>query len=98
VTTAFLQLKHHLGQAFVSYLVLFLFSPGLRDLVVLAVDAAEIAVAEKDVTGTACAREARLFAKVSGVARDDRQSARITRRYLFLKAVVTAVLWADIAG
>jgi hypothetical protein len=98
VTAAFLQLKHHLGQAFVGDLVLFLLTPGLRDLIILAIYAAEIAVAEKYIAGTFCSRQTRFLAKMRGIARDYRQTARVARGYFILLAVITAILWTDVAG
>ena len=67
MTSAFLQLEHHLGEAFVRDLVLFLFLPGLRDLVILAIDAAKVAVAKKDIAGAFCSAKARLLAKMRRV-------------------------------
>ena len=57
VTAAILQLEHHLGKPLVRDLVLSLLFPGLRDLVILAIDAAKIAVAEKDIASAACSRQ-----------------------------------------
>ena len=68
MAAALLQLEHHLGKTFVRDLVLFLFFPGLRYLVVLAVDAPKIAVAEEDISRSLGARQAGFFAKVGGVA------------------------------
>ena len=53
VAASVLQFGHHFGETFLGDLVLFLLFPGLRDLIILAIDAAEIAVAEKDVPGSA---------------------------------------------
>jgi hypothetical protein len=54
------------------YFVFLLRFPGLGDLVILAVHAAEVTVSKKDISGAMRAREARLFAKMSSVRRDDR--------------------------
>ena len=56
VAAPVLEFEHHLGESLVRYLISFLLFPGLRDLVILAIDAAEIAVAEKDISRTVCAR------------------------------------------
>jgi hypothetical protein len=64
VAAAILKLEHHLGQPLVCDLVLSLLFPGLRDLIVLAIDAPEIAVAEKDISSAACTAQTRLFAKM----------------------------------
>jgi hypothetical protein len=48
-----LQFKHYFRQAFVSYLILELFFVCLRDLVILAIDTAQIAVAKEDIAGAA---------------------------------------------
>jgi hypothetical protein len=81
-----------------SYLVLFLLFPRLRYLVVLAIDATEIAVAEEDVSRTICPRQTRLFAKVGGVARNDGQTAGVTRGDLIFQTIVAAIFRADRAG
>ena len=75
VTAARLQLEHHLGQPLVRHFVFDLFLVRLRDLIVLAVDAAQIAVAEKDISGAARAGQRRLFTKVRRVRRNNRQPA-----------------------
>ncbi len=55
VATSHLKLKHHFGQAFMRYLILNLLFVRLGDLIILAVDAAQIAVAEEDVArATVC--------------------------------------------
>ena len=95
VTAALLQFEHHFGKTFVRYLVLFLFFPGLRDLIILAIDAAEIAVAEEDVACAVRAAQTRLFAKMSGVARHNRQPPRVTRGDLVIEPVVAAIFRAD---
>src|SRR3712207_7876384 len=49
VTAARLQVEHHFSESFVRCFVFFLFAPGLRDLIILAINAAQVTVAEKDV-------------------------------------------------
>ena len=85
----------HLGEPFVRHLVLFLLFPGLRDLIVLAVNAPQVAVAEKDLPGSPRAAQHRLLAKVCGIRRHDRQPPRIAGRDLVLQPVVAAILRAD---
>ena len=55
VTAARLQLKHHFGQTLMRDFVFDLFFVHLRDLIVLAIDATQVAVAKKDVAGAALA-------------------------------------------
>ena len=81
-----------------QHFVLLLFFPGLRDLVILAIDAAEIAVAEEDVAGSLRAAQDGLFAEMRGIAGDDRQAAGVTGGDLVVEAIVAAELWADGAG
>jgi hypothetical protein len=47
--------------------IFFLCFPGLRDLKVLAINTAQIAVAEKDISRAVCARQNRFFAEVRRV-------------------------------
>src|SRR6185369_11145464 len=95
VTAACLQLEHHLGQAFVRNLVLDLLFVSLRNLVVLAIDATQITVAEEDVSRAACAGQRRLFAKVRSVGRNDRQASRVAARKLILQTIIAAIEWTD---
>src|SRR2546423_118380 len=67
----------------------------LRYLVVLAIDATQIAVAKKDVAGAARAGERWLFAKVRRVRRNDRQLSRIAARQLIFQTIVTAIERTD---
>src|SRR4029078_13471929 len=98
VTTARLQLKHHLRQTFVRYFIAQLFFMCLRDLIILTVDTAQIAVAEENITGAARAYQRRLLAKVSGIRRDDRQPSGITGGDFILQAIVEAVARTDSAA
>ncbi len=98
MASARLEFEHHLGEPFVRDLISFLLFPSLRDLMILAVDAAEIAVAEEDVAGAAGAGEARFFAKMCGVARYNRQTAGVARGYLAGDAVIAAIFRAHGAG
>ncbi len=68
VAAAHLKFEHYFREAFVRRFIFPLRFPGLRDLKILAIDAAQIAVAEKDVTRAACAGQNRFFAKVRRVA------------------------------
>ena len=57
VVAAFrLQLQHHFRQSLVRNFVFLLRFPRLRDLIILAVNAAQITVAEKDVSRAAGSR------------------------------------------
>ena len=82
VAAAILKLEHHLGQTLVGYFIFLLLFPRLRDLIILAVNTAEITVAEKDIARAIGSRQARLLAKMSRVARHDRQPAGVARRNL----------------
>src|SRR5688572_5968201 len=95
VTTACLQFQHHLRQALVSDFILELLFVSLRDLVVLAIDATKVAVAEEDVAGAFGANEWRFFAEVRGVRRDDWQPSGVTGSYLVVQTVVQTVARAD---
>lgn len=67
MTSAILQFEHHFGQAFMRDLVLFLLTPGLRYLIILAVDTAKIAVAEKDISSAFSTGQAWFLAKMSRI-------------------------------
>jgi hypothetical protein len=67
----------------------------LADLVVLAIDAAEVAVAEKYVADPVSPRQSRFLAEVGGVCGHYRELARIAARDLAEEAVVAAVVRAD---
>ena len=96
VVTAFrLQFEHHLGETLTGDLVLLLRFQGLRDLVILAINTPEIAVAEKDIARSVRTRKARLLAKVRGVGRNDRQLAGVAGGDLIVQTVVTAIFWTD---
>jgi hypothetical protein len=97
MTPAILQIEHHLRQTFVRDFVSLLFLPRLRDLVVLAVDAAKIAVPEEDVSRAACSGKTRLFTEVRSIGRDDRETSGIARGDLVLQTVVPAVFRTDVA-
>ena len=80
------------------YLILFLLFPGLRDLIILAIYAAKIAVAKEDISGAICAGQTRFLAKMRGITRDDRQTAGVARRDLVIETIIAAVFWADGTG
>ena len=95
VAAARLQFKHHICKAFVRDLVLSLLPVRLRNLVVLAIDAAQVAVAEKDVARAQCSYKRRLFAEVSSVRGDYGEATGIASSYLVIKTIVQAVARAD---
>ena len=72
-----------------------LFFVRLRNLIILAIDTAQIAVAEEDISGAACAGQRRLFTKVRGVRRNDRKTAGKASRQLTFHSVVAAIQRAD---
>ena len=78
VTTACLQLQHHLRQTLVSHFVFELLFVRLRDLVVLTVNTAKIAIAEENVAGAFGANERRFLAEVCCVRRNDRKATGVT--------------------
>ncbi len=92
VATARLQFEHNCGESFVRDFIRALLFVRLRDLKVLAIDAAQIAVAEKDISRAVCAGQTRLFAEMRRVTRHNRQASRITRRDFVLQAIVAAIL------
>lgn len=95
MTAAILKFEHHFGKAFVCCLVLFLLFPGLRDLIILAVNTAKIAVTEKYISGAVCSAQTRFFAKMCRITRDDRQPAGIARSYFVIEPVVAAIFGTD---
>jgi len=93
-----LQLKHYFGQSFVCDLILELSFMCLGDLVVLTIDATQIAVAKENIPGAARAYKRWFFSEVCGVGRDNWQPARIARGYLILQSVIETVARADCAS
>ena len=96
VMTAFrLQFQHHFRQSFVRDFVFLLLFPSLRDLIILAINTTQIAVAEKDISRAVCSRQNRFFAKMRRVTRNNRKSARITRGDFVVQAIVAAIFWTN---
>src|SRR5215813_9601091 len=91
VTAACLQLEHHAGEPLVRYFILYLFFVGLRNLIVLTINTAQIAVAEENVSRPTTPRERWLFAEMRRVRRDDRQSSGVAPREFILESVVAAI-------
>src|SRR5262249_40864256 len=91
VAAASLELQHHLGQPLDRDDVLLLPRIVLADLIVLAINAAQIAVSEKDISRAAGSRERRLLAKMSRVGRDDGIGPRRAGREDVLQPVVSAI-------
>ena len=67
----------------------------LRDLVVLTIDAAQVAVAEENISRAVRAGERRLFAEMGGVGRNDRQATRIAGGDFIPQTIIQAVTRAD---
>jgi len=82
----------------VTDFILKLLFVSLGDLVVLAIDAAKIAVAEEDVSCAFTADQRRLFTKVRRVRRDDRPTARVTCGNLVVQTIIQTVARADRAA
>src|SRR6266536_2752238 len=95
MTAAGLQLEHHFSQTFVCNFVLDLLSVRLRNLIVLAVHAAQVAVTEEDVAGSARPNQRRLFTVVRCVRRHDRQATRVAGRDFIVEPIVQTVARAD---
>src|ERR1044071_3015568 len=73
-----LQFKKHLCEPLKRDFVFALLAERLTDLIVLAIDAAQVAKPEKDITRAALSNKRGLFAKVRRVGRNYRQQPRIT--------------------
>lgn len=95
VTTFRLQFEHHFRQPLVRDFVFLLFFPGLRDLIILAVNAAQIAIAEKDIARASGAGQNRFFAEMRGKRRNNRQSTGITRGDFVPQAIIAAIFRAN---
>jgi hypothetical protein len=67
----------------------------LRDLIILTVHTAQVAVTEKDIAGAMRANQRRLFAEVWSVRGNDRQAPGIAGRDLIIKPIVQTVARAD---
>ena len=93
-----MQLEHHLGQALMRYLIFDLLFVGLGNLIVLAVDASQIAVTEEDVSRAARAGQRGLFAKMRRVRRHDWQPPRIAGGNLIFQSVVETIARTDRAS
>ena len=98
MAAAHLELQGHLRQALDGNLVVLLNRVVLADLEVLAVDAAQIAVAEEDVSGALRPGQAGLLAEVGRVGRDDWIGAGGAGSEHTRQAVVPAVPRTDRAG
>ncbi len=86
-----LQLQHDFSQTLVRNFVFELFFVRLRNLVVLAVNTSQVAVAEENISGTVGADERRFLAKMSCVGRNNRQPARVARRDLVVQAIIETI-------
>jgi len=67
VTSFILELEHHLSETLMGDLVPALLLPSLRNLVVLAIHATQIAVPEEDVSGPLGSREKWLLTEMGSV-------------------------------
>jgi hypothetical protein len=95
VTAARLQFQHHLRETLVRHLVAKLLFMRLRNLVVLTIDAAKVAVAEEDVARASGPDERRFLAEVGRVRRDDREAAGVTCGDLVVEPIVQAIARAN---
>src|SRR5262249_32803481 len=98
VTAPILQLEHHLRQPPDGDDVPLLRVIVLADLIVLAVDAAQVALSEKDVASAPRAGESRLLAEVGRIGGDDRIFTRGAGGEDARQPVVAAIPRADRAG
>jgi hypothetical protein len=67
MTFLFLKLEHNIGKTFNGHLILYLGFPVLAYLMVLAIDAFEIAVTEKDIPCTSWTGEHWFFSEMRSV-------------------------------
>ena len=93
-----LKFQHHLRHPLERDFVLPLFSPILADLEVLTVNAAEVAIAEKDISDAVRSAERRLFAEMLAICGDYGEIAGIAPCNLVPQAIVAAVMRTDSAG
>ena len=92
-----LQVKHVLCQLMTCDFIRFLHSPVLADLVVLAIDTAQITVSKKDGARTLFAGENRLLAVMVAVRGNNRQCPGIAVSHFTAEAINPAFSRADIA-
>ena len=71
MATALLQFEHHLCQTLMSDFILQLLFVRLGNLIILAIDAAQVAVAKEDVAGTSNSHQGRFFPEMRCVGRDN---------------------------
>jgi hypothetical protein len=70
----------------------------LTDLMILAIHASEITVAEEDVADAVRSHEARLLTEMRTICRDDRKIPRVATSNLILQPVHIAVKRTNVAG
>jgi hypothetical protein len=90
-----LKLKIHLCQALERDLVPALFLERLADLVVLAIDAPEIAKAKEYIARAARPDQGRLFPEVRSIGGDYGKETRIARRHFVLQSIDITIARAN---
>ena len=94
MTPHFLQPDHHRRQLLARHLLPF---PEMTDLIVLAENAAEIAVAEEDGPGTGLTDQGGFLTKVRGITGHHRQATGPADPFLVLQPVYLAAPRAEAA-
>jgi hypothetical protein len=97
VAASGLELQHDLRQTLEAHHPPALHSGILADLMVLAVDTTQIAIAKKDVSGPPLTRDRRLFAKMRSIGGNNRQVSGTARSLFILKPVYLALPGAHLA-
>jgi hypothetical protein len=95
VTSALLKLEEYFGESLKRHLIRALRLESLTDLMILTVDASQIAQSEKYVSGAAVSRKGGFFAKMGSVSRDDWKKSRIASGDLIVQPINIAVSRAD---
>lgn len=93
-----MKLKKNIGQSLERNFVLSLLAEGLADLMVLAIDATQVAKPNKDIARAVLSHKRRLFAEVRSVRRNYREQPRITGSDFIVKAINLAIARADAAA
>jgi hypothetical protein len=91
VAALILKLKKNIGQSLERHFVLSLLAESLADLIILAVDAPEVAKPKKNIARTISSHERRLFAEMRGVGRNYREQSRITGGDFVIETIHVAI-------
>jgi hypothetical protein len=91
VTALLLKLQKDFREPLERDFILALLAERLTNLVVLAIDAAQIAKPEKDIAGSATSNESGLFSKVRCVSRNNREQPGIASCDFVIEAIYIAI-------